>query len=43
MLRDLINFAWRASAKGQVNYPIASVLDIETGKVDAYNVLRGPD
>lgn len=43
MLRDLIAAAWVHSADGQVNYPVATLREIEAGRVDAYTVLRGPD
>ena len=43
MLRDLIVAAWVASADGKVNYPLASLRDIEAGRVDALDALRGPD
>lgn len=43
MLRDLISSAWAASAAGKINYPVATIRDIEAGRVDAYTMLRGPD
>jgi hypothetical protein len=32
-VRDLIVLAWRASAQGNVGYPVIPVADIESGKV----------
>jgi len=42
-LRDLLVAAWSASTAGQVNYPVATLADIESGKVNAWTVLHGPD
>ena len=43
MLRDMIAAAWTASATGQVNYPVVTVRDLESGKADAYLALRPAD
>jgi hypothetical protein len=41
-LRDLITAAWEESAAAAVNnYPPVPVVDIETGRADAYDVLHG--
>jgi hypothetical protein len=43
-LRDEIVLAWRASAHGKVGYqPELSVADVESGAVDPYDSLIGPD
>ncbi len=42
-LRNLIVEAWIDSADGTVGYPVTSVRDIESGKVDAYDLLHGTD
>ncbi len=43
MLRDIIGAAWTASAMGEVNYPVVSVRDLESGRADAYAALHGVD
>ena len=43
MLRDMIAAAWTASATGQVNYPVVTVRDLESGKADAYLALHPAD
>ena len=43
MLRDIVSAAWAASATGQVNYPVVSIRDIESGRADAYAALHGVD
>lgn len=42
-LRDMTLAAWRAAARGSVGWPILWVGDIEAGKVDPYDSLRGMD
>lgn len=42
-LRDLVVTAWRASATGTVGWTILRVPDIEAGRVDPYESLRGVD
>jgi hypothetical protein len=42
-LRDLVVEAWRASADLTVGWPETKVTDIETGKVDPYELLYGID
>lgn len=39
-LRDLITAAWERSASAQLGWPLVNLSDIETGKVDAYPILR---
>ena len=40
-LRDLIADAWTASDDAKVGHPAAAVKDVEAGKVDALDPLRG--
>jgi hypothetical protein len=42
-LRDLIADAWTASDDAKVGYPAIAVKDVEAGKVDALDPLRGED
>ncbi|MDD3837518.1 MAG: S1/P1 Nuclease [Phenylobacterium sp.] len=42
-LRDLIVFAWRASAEAEVGWRPVKVSDVEAGRVDPYDALRGVD
>ena len=42
-LRNLIADAWTASDDAQVGYPATAVKDVESGKVDALDPLRGED
>ena len=42
-LRDLIVDAWRRSAEVSIGYPPVAVRDIESGKINALNVLQGVD
>ncbi len=42
-LRDLIADAWTASDDAQIGYPAIAVKDVEAGKVDALDPLRGED
>lgn len=43
MLRDMIAAAWTSSAAGQVNYPVVTVRDLESGRADAYLALHPAD
>lgn len=42
-LRDLIVEAWRASANAEVGWKPVKVSDVEAGRVDPYDALRGAD
>ena len=42
-LRDLVLFAWQASATATVGYPIVNVADVIAGKVDPYVAMFGAD
>lgn len=42
-LRDLIVWAWRASADAEVGWRPVKVSDVEAGRVDPYDALRGTD
>jgi hypothetical protein len=42
-LRDLIILAWRASAAGEVGWTPVRVSDVEAGRIDPYENLRGVD
>lgn len=42
-LRDLIVEAWRASAQAEVGWKPVKVSDVEAGRVDPYDALRGAD
>ncbi len=42
-LRDLVAAAWLTSASGRINYPVATLANIEAGRVDTYSFLKGPD
>ena len=42
-LRDLIVVAWRASATAEVGWKPVKVSDVEAGRVDPYDALRGAD
>jgi len=42
-LRDLIADAWTASDDAKIGYPAVSVKDVEAGKVDVLDQLRGLD
>jgi len=42
-LRDMIADAWTASAEAQVGYPAVAVKDVEAGKVDPFDAMRGED
>lgn len=42
-LRDLIADAWTASDEAKVGYPAIAVKDVEAGKVDALDPMRGED
>ena len=42
-LRDLIADAWAASGDATVGYPAVSVKDVEAGKADALDALKGLD
>lgn len=42
-LRDLIVLAWRASAEAEVGWRPVKVSDVEAGRVDPYDALRGTD
>ena len=42
-LRDMIADAWIASEDAKIGYPALAVKDIEAGKVDPFDPLRGED
>jgi hypothetical protein len=42
-LRDLVAEAWRASANVEVGWKPVKVSDVEAGRVDPYDALRGAD
>lgn len=42
-LRDLIVDAWTASDDAKVGYPATAVKDVEAGKVDVLDQMKGED